>query len=342
MQSASALRGELIPAPDSESRGKDLEGLLPRFFLTKTSIRSERTQIKYVRAVRWFGEMLKRPATTDDLSDELIGALAKWLKTTRNQCPRTSNSSLESLCCLWKWAASKRLAEGWPTIQAEKTPQREPKAFTQGEFQKLVEAARRARGSIGGLPASVFWLMAFQLVLNTGARASELLAFRWEWIEWETGWLRVPAEVRKGGRKDAVYALWPETLAFLDKHKEPQGVILDGDGRGVHFFYYEWKKLLVDAGMPNSRYTKTQCLRRTFATVIDLNGGNASEALGHDNPALAARFYLDRTFKPVGRHADVIPDDFRPLALIDHDAPEEAPANERKNAVRIGRKGRTA
>ena len=47
--------------------------------------------------------------------------------------------------------------------------------------------------------------------VDTGARATELLSLRWEWIDWETGWLSVPAEARKGQHHDEVYGLADDT-----------------------------------------------------------------------------------------------------------------------------------
>lgn len=52
-------------------------------------------------------------------------------------------------------------------------------------------------------------------------------------------------------------------------------------------------KLLKLAGLPVSRHSKTQKMRRTFASHLEASGGDATKALLHDDRGTTARHYID-------------------------------------------------
>lgn len=308
----STTQGQLITTP---RRGAPtLENLLARFLMTDTTIQSPHTVARYRSAVRFFSTMLGREATIDDLTDENLAVLTRWLQLERQQVPRTCNSTIGSLIKFWRWCREKDFVRTGPTIKPLKVAKRAPRAYSPEEVAKLVEAAKRQRGAVGDMPAAVWWLTALQLILNTGARSNEILSFRWEWIDWNTGWLRVPAEVRKGKVADMVYGLWQETVEWLRPIRKEQGLIL-GWQQHMTRYYQIWGELLREAGLPADRFHKAQALRRTFATAIHFNGGDASKALGHHDPRLAHLHYIDQTRGDQERHADVIPDALRPLSI---------------------------
>lgn len=290
----------------------DLSAVLEsQFFPLKTTISSETTRRRYRRAVRWLGEAIGRPPTVADLTDDHLAAVASHLRTTRGQCPRTVNGTLECLRALWRWCRDRDLAKGGPTFAPLKVAQRPPKAWSESEITRLVQAADASGGSIAGMPARVWWLTLFALVMDTGARAGELLSLRWEWIDWSAGTLSVDASVRKGGVSYAVYGLRRETLAWLSSIRRSEGLIL-GWRHDASRLYQLYSDLLQSAGLPDTRYTKLHCLRRTFATLLEVHGGDATAALGHASRATTLRHYLDPS-RTVRVHAEVIP--FHPLKV---------------------------
>lgn len=295
------VRGELIPADSRPVVRETLEGLLPRFFLVSGTVRHQKTREHYSRAVRWLGEMLGGAATVDDLSDDNLAALLGWLQQNRGQGPATANTSHKCLCRLWRWLRDKGVIHTGPTVAKLKEAARTPKAWTADELRRLVQAAARSPGTIGGMPARHWWLSLLCLEWDTGCRASELLSLRWEWLDWSRGWLHVPAESRKGGARDAVYGLMPDTLSILGEIRKAEGLILGWD-RDRTRYYQLWNGLLERAELPNGRYRKTQCLRRSFASHLAMGGGDATAALGHANRATTVAHYLDPTItaKPVG------------------------------------------
>ena len=284
-----------------------------KFFPLRTSVASEITRRRYRRAVVWLGESIGRAAQISDLTDDNLAAVATYLRTVRAQSPRTVNGSLECLRALWRWCRDRELAKGGPTFAPLKVAARAPRAWREDELARLVHAADAAGGSIGGMPARTWWLTLFALVMDTGARASELLAMRWEWIDWQAGTLSVDASVRKGGVRFACYGLRKDTLTWLARMRKPDGLILAWDMNPSRL-YQLYGDLLRAAGLPNTRYTKLHCLRRTFATLLEVNGGDATVALGHASRATTLASYLDAT-RLAKVHADVIP--FHPLAVVE-------------------------
>lgn len=297
---------------NSSKSSRDLMEILEDdFFQLKTAITNEVTRGHYRRAVRWLGELLGRSARVADLSDDNLARLLRWLQEIRGQGPATANTSHKNLCALWRWLHNRGVVATGPTVAALRTPERAPRAWREDELAKLLNAARTSPGSIGGLPARVWWLALFALEWDTGCRASELLALRWEWLDWERGWLTVPAEYRKGQRRDGVYGLLPDTLGYLGQIRRPTGLILGWD-RDRSRYWQLWKGLLDRAGLPNDRRTKTQCLRRTFATYLQIGGGDASAACGHSSPSITREHYLDPTLT-TRRHGEAMP--FRLLGM---------------------------
>lgn len=302
--------------------GMDLATFLEtQFFLLRTKVRDPKTKEHYRRAVRWLSEMLDQPALLSDLTDDHVAGLMNWLQQNRGQTPTTANGAHKCLCCLWRFARDKGLVLTGPTVAPLKTPIRAPRAWRREELARLVTAARDARGAICGMPASAWWLAVLALSWDTGVRASELLSLQWAWLDWETGWLHVPAEARKGQHHDEVYGLAQDTLELL-RSVPRHGPLILGWDKDRSRYWQLWKDLLRRAGLPATRYTATQCLRRTFATWLEIGGGSATDALGHSSRDTTRRAYLDPTMTRT-RSSDRLP--FRLLAL-DAPQPDAAPS----------------
>lgn len=290
-----------------------LEVLERQFFDFQTRVRDEKTRRHYRRAVRYFGEYLQRPPTVADLTDDHLAGLLRYCQSVRNQSPVTANTSRKCLASLWRWLHSRGVVNTGPTVAPLPTPRRTPIAARQDELAALIHAARTAPGSICEMPARVWWSIHFAIEWDTGARATELLSLRWEWLDWTTGWLRVPAEYRKGRHADAVYGLLPDTLTLLDRYRKSSGSILQCDPvRGLSGYYKHWDELLERAGLPVDRKHKSQWLRRSFATWVAVGGGDAAAACGHSSPAVTVASYLDPTMT-TRRHGEAMP--FRLLGL---------------------------
>lgn len=287
--------------------------LAEQFFKFQTRIQNEKTRVHYRRAVRYLGEFLERPACVSDLTDDNLAGLLQWCLQQRSQSAVTANTSRKCLAALWRWLHNRGIMATGPTIAPLPTPRRTPQAARRDELRLLIQAAKTAPGSICEMPARVWWMIHFALEWDTGARATELLSLRWEWLDWESGWLRVPAEYRKGRAADAVYGLLPDTLDLLGQYRKASGSILQWQ-RGTHVtkYYKLWNELLERAGLPTDSKHKSQWIRRSFATWVAVGGGDASAACGHSTPSVTRASYLDPTLVS-RRHGESLP--FRLLGL---------------------------
>jgi len=60
-------------------------------------------------------------------------------------------------------------------------------------------------------------------------------------------------------------------------------------------FYGHYTRLLKAAALPSGRKFKPQKIRRTFASFLELAGGDATEALGHSSRKVTKQSYLDQS-----------------------------------------------
>ena len=256
--------------------------------------------------------MLERPARVGDLTDSNVAKLLGWLTTTRKQSATTANGSHKCLACLWRWARDKGYTPTGPTVAPLKTPVRTPRAWSRDELTRLVTAAATSAGSIGGMPARDWWLIVLSLQWDCGVRAGEMLALRWEWLDWSRGWLTVPAEARKGQHRDVVHGLSVDTMQLLEPHRKATGLILGHDYDRSRYCQ-RWDELLNRAGLPRDRKNKTQRLRATFASWLTAAGGDATAALGHASRVTTVQHYIDPTLS-AKKYADAMP--FRIMSLL--------------------------
>lgn len=301
-----------------------------QFFLLRTRVRDDKTRTHYRRSVRFLGEMLGRPARVSDLTDDHLAGLLNWLRNMHGQSEVTANTTRKFLVCLWRWCRDRGIVDTGPTVAPLPAPARTPRAWRREELARLVAAAKSSQGEICGHKASWWWLTLLALEWDTGARATELLALRWDWIDWDQNWLLVPAECRKGKTRDACYSLGHDTLEHLGRHRRETGLIL---GWTMHTsrYYQLWNDVLDAAGLPKTRRNKTQMLRRTFATWLKIGGGSPTDALGHGDAATTRRSYLDPTL--AGERFS----DHMPFRLLTADALDGQPQPAAVIAMRTAR-----
>lgn len=260
--------------------------------------RSPETYRQYGFAVSDFAKFLGREPTLTDLQDATIAAFMAWmLGPARKVSARTTNKRSGALKAVWKWAASRRLIETFPTIGNIPEPQRIPRAWREDELVKLINAARTMRGIVGGdVPAWRWWVAIHAWWWNTAERTTATLRLPVDGIDLEYRTAYVPAEIRKGGLKPRVYKLWPDTVEMfrmiLPPHTKPRTVMFPWD-KHQSSFYNHYKKLLVKAGLPHDRYCKPHRMRVSRASWIKKEGGDPTRELGHESEATTRKHYLD-------------------------------------------------
>lgn len=263
-----------------------------KYFPLNLKIRSDDTKKHYRIAIGNFEKFLGHEPTISDLSDDAVIGMMKMLMD-RDKAAATVNDRRTRINALWTWLCKKGRCAIWPTNQEIDEPEPDPQAFTREEMKRLIDAADRFVASEDRKNLSKWWRAIFHAVWDSGARTGEILSMRWEWIDWTTGNIRVPAKYRKGKKKSAVYRFKTATLERLrDMGVEDSGRIFGL--RCQETFHVRYKKLLKRAGFERSRKNGLQKWRRTFATYIEKLGGDSSRELLHGNVSTTKRHYLDK------------------------------------------------
>jgi integrase len=131
---------------------------------------------------------------------------------------------------------------------------------------------------------------AFRLLIFTGARLSEILTLRWEWIDAAAGVARLPDS--KTGAKNLY--LPPGALAVLDllPRMSSNPHVLPGDRPGASFVGIQkpWQRVRSLAGLPELRLHD---LRHAFASAAVAAGDSlyiVGKLLGHRQASTTERY----------------------------------------------------
>jgi integrase len=277
------------------------------YFPQRLRIRSDLTRRQYQFAVDNLAAMLGRAASIADLTDETLIRLCHFLDS-QGLAAKTINERVGRLKTLANWLWRRGEISRGPTVEKIPEPIRTPRAWNRAQLEALFAAAAAMPGRVCQFRAAVWWSAFLSVAWFTGERTHALLALRWEWLDADV--LHVPAEVRKGGRKDGLYILPAECLARL--------VPLSSAGKLIfpwHLtecsFYLHYDRLLRLAGLPTGRAQKVQKIRRSHATWLREAGGDPTRSLLHDSQETTIRHYLDpsicrqppRLFDPGGNGA---------------------------------------
>lgn len=275
----------------------DLASFLDLIYLPqKLRVRGEKTKSHYRMIVRQLGETIGRPARVSDLRDEIICLYLRRL-TDSGLSPHTVQQRRNYVVALANWCSRRGIIGWWVNVERIKTPQLIPRAWTMPELVRLLRACQATPGDYDGVPRAAWWV-AFHLVCwDTAERTGAVLAIRDDWFSGAT--LTVPPEARKGGQKAGIYELKPVTmralgpLLFAAKCR-PDHRVFAFPGCSCSF-YLHYRGLLRRAGLPTGPKFGPQRIRRTFATMLEMAGGNATEALLHSCRRVTLESYLDPT-----------------------------------------------
>jgi integrase len=171
--------------------------------------------------------------------------------------------------------------------------QRRERLLGAAELAKLGGALRHAetRGT-GGRATPEDWraIAAFRLLIFTGARLSEILTLRWEWIDAAAGLARLPDS--KTGAKNLY--LPPGALAVLEALPRMAGNphVLPGNRPGAPFVGVQkpWQRVRALAGLPDLRLHD---LRHSFASTAVAAGDSlfiVGKLLGHRQVSTTERY----------------------------------------------------
>lgn len=251
-------------------------------------IRATSTDKAYRIALRQFAQAIGHTPTIEDLSDQNLISLERWLE---GRSAFTINDRTSRLKALWRWCAQQGLTATWPSLDRLETDDPVRDAWSVDEVRRLLTACTRFPGAYSGVPASRWWYVWHLVQWETGERTGAMRALRWDMLS-DRG-LSIPGNCRKG-RKAAFYRLSAATMQHLGTIRNPCRDLIFPFEYHPASFYNHYRRLLQSAELPTGRKSKPQRMRRTHLTYWAVGGGDPTARAQHTSRAVTDRFYLDQ------------------------------------------------
>lgn len=224
--------------------------------------------------------------------------------------------------CLSLLSKMFNLAESWGLRPENSNPVRHVGRYPERKMERYLSSAEMAalgavlkraeterigkrKDQVGAGGENPYLIAAIRLLSLTGARRSEILTAKWEYLDAERAVLRLP-DSKSGAKAVPLGAPALEVLSRLPR-VEGNPYILPGHVRGQHLRYVDefWKAARKAANIKNCRLHD---LRHSFASVGAARGDSLlllGKLLGHAQPQTTAR-YAHLGADPVRAAADRI------------------------------------
>jgi integrase len=287
-----ALEATVEPA----SENARLESHLRHYLQTNTRIRSDRSREHYWRSFRQLAEHLGRDLSGEDLTDDNLSSFL--LATVRaGHAEVTANQRVKQLRAFWNWCAKRRIVEQFPTFRDLVEPEPMPEAWSDDELHLLFTGCARQTGWIGPHQASTWWLSIHWWWLATAERTEATMLVERSMIDLDKRIAKVPARIRKGGRKNQIYHLPHRLCELLEPMfipPSPSGRIWEHPWKSWRNIYCRYRKLLADSNLPHVRgKSGPKKMRVTVLTRIEASGGDAAKFARHSDRRVTEH-YLDQ------------------------------------------------
>lgn len=200
------------------------------------------------------------------------------------KAPVTINNQLSAFRAVLKYAwAVEELLESIPNVpNVRVSPESKGRALTPEQVAALITSVdpryREARE----------WLL---FLANTGLRKGEALAVRWDWIDWTERVIRIPADSRKGGKRQLAPVPLNDTALELlrDRKARPKQPSLDR----VWFQQKHDGARNSAAKRAGLGRVRNHDLRHTFGSLAHAAGvplPDVRDLLGHTTMAMVNRY----------------------------------------------------
>jgi site-specific recombinase XerD len=267
-----------------------LDDLFALYTRKRLRMRSPNTVRLYKHSIAAFEATLRRKATTDDLTDDnMEDHMARVVDSGLSVA--SANKDLWQLGAIWRFANRNRLCDTWPNVQTYPEPERVPMAWLPDELDRLFAAVQQENGTISGAPACLWWESLLCVLLDTGERIGAVMKCNRQNLQGV--YLLVPAENRKGKTRDKLFELSRETQHLVSSltlsHRYQ---LLFPWDRHSTYLYTRYKRILKRAGLPTDCKSAFHKIRRTCASAVKSQGGDATLALDHASSE-TTKAYLD-------------------------------------------------
>lgn len=228
-----------------------------------------------------------------DITEEHIGRfLAVVGKTARSSY--TLRGHLAMLKAILNEAFNIGLLPRLPRFPRIRLEKRDPDAWTIEEVQKLFKHVWALPGSVGVIPARLWWGSLLLTNYYTGLRLSALLNVTWFQIDFR-GFLRAYTNKNK---REQTFAL-PQDLVQLLREIQypPREKVWEHPYRDPKWPCKALRRIVDRAGIPAPKTLHGQLFQKmrrtciTWTAVYDLN--TATRVAGHASPQTTIRHYVD-------------------------------------------------
>jgi integrase len=283
LSGAIASGGDPAAVRAAEKSAPTLRVLAERFLNEHVATKTKpRTAVEYRRLVEniivpAFGHKRVREVTRGDVSR---------LHHEQRATPYAANRTLAVLSKMFA------LAEKWGERSDGSNPCRHVEKYIERKRESMLSAQEfgRLADALEASSRSPYALAAIKLLAFSGARLSEVLNLKWEWVDFERGEARLPDS--KTGAK--TLHLPAPALAVLADLPRVQGnpYVIVGHIRGARLVNLEkpWRAIRKAAGLPNVRLHD---LRHAFASVAASSGMGLpiiGKMLGHTQATTTHRY----------------------------------------------------
>ena len=240
------------------------------------------TAAEYERLV----DLFVRPALGPKKIADVTRADIARLHHAHRETPYQANRILAVLSKMFS------LAEAWGLRRDGSNPCRHIERNPERGRERMLSAAELARlgDALAAYDGSPYITAAVKLLLFSGARLSEILGLRWEWINLERGEARLPDS--KTGAK--TLHLPPPALAVLKGLPRLEGnpyvIVGQKDGASLVNLQKPWQAIRKAAGLTDVRLHD---LRHSYASVGAAGGDSLlviGKLLGHHHAATTERY----------------------------------------------------
>ncbi len=289
--------------------------LIVEYLSENPNVRSQHTERLLETSAKHFGAYLQREADVASLTDRNLTGYIRH-RQQLGRAPATVEREAAKLMTLWRYAASCGFVAP-PRMRIEKAPPGEPVAFLRREVRLLFREADQYDKNIATVNGAILLVALLSVCWDTAERIGALCEVDRNDIQISANWLYVTGawitiRSRKNGGRPIVRKLRRSTARALAKHlaacphRRPFGFVHRGT------LYYHLARLLKHAGLPTSRRHKFHCLRRSHASYLHANGGNAQESLDHADASTTRRHYFDARITRTNHAIDKL---FNPFGL---------------------------
>ena len=240
----------------------------------------------YERVIRLYVPARLKGRKTANITKQDIRTIRDGMKDN----PYGANKTLAVLSAFFNWCEGDdiRPNNSNPCKGIKKYKEKSHDRFLRPDEQ--IRLAKALSDSSNSKFHNPYAIAAIRLLAFTGARKSEILTLRWEWVDFENKTLNLP-DSKTGAKQIYLNAPALEVLSRISRIDDNPFVIV-GSKPGQHLVNLQkpWKRIREAADLPDLRLHD---LRHTFASIAVMGGMSlpmVGALLGHKHSRTTQRY----------------------------------------------------